>query len=75
MRQTILHVEDDEALREAVKLSFQDLGFAGEILAATTLAGARATLAQRVEDTVPVTLLLVDVQLRDVGGGSISSGW
>jgi len=61
---TILHVEDDEDLAEAVRDYFEALGFRGTHLFAKTIEDAKKLLGEPTR-TTPVDLLISDMNLPD----------
>jgi CheY-like chemotaxis protein len=63
---TVLHVEDDELLVEAVRATFQGFGFRGTCLAAHSVEEARVLLANPGGPTV--NLILSDMSLPDGTG-------
>jgi CheY-like chemotaxis protein len=62
---TVLHVEDDTDLAHAVERTFELLGFAGEMLHATTVAEAIRVLTTRRDADQPVDLIVSDMNLPD----------
>jgi DNA-binding response OmpR family regulator len=65
---TILHVEDDPMLAQLVQVAFENLGFRGEIVQASLVREAVATLNDRRCKKEPLDLILVDMQLPDGSG-------
>jgi CheY-like chemotaxis protein len=65
---TILHVEDDSALAQLVRVAFERLGFRGELVQAVLVREAVAILNTRRRTKEPLDLILVDMQLPDGNG-------
>ena len=68
---TLLHVEDDPALRDVVELAFKHLGFSGEVFQAGTIAEALRILSDCRARQQPVQLVIVDMNLPDGKGLSV----
>src|SRR5689334_22422794 len=65
---TILHVEDDPALADLVRVAFQSFGFRGTMISVERVNEALELLGKRERDREPVNLILVDMQLPDGTG-------
>ena len=65
---TIMHVEDDPALAELVKIGLMSFGFTGVIIPAGRVNKALEILDEREQSGAPVNLILVDMQLPDGTG-------
>ncbi|HTL35088.1 MAG TPA: response regulator [Kofleriaceae bacterium] len=66
MRSVLLHVEDDPMLRTIVQMSFENLGFRGTVVFASTIHEARQHLAAPGERTFD--LVISDMHLPDGTG-------
>src|SRR5215831_7191189 len=64
---TLLHVEDDIALAEAIKEAFEAFGFRGAFVGATTVADAQAIIAD-LESYPKLDLIISDMHLPDGSG-------
>jgi CheY-like chemotaxis protein len=64
---TILHIEDDEFLADAVKDAFEALGFRGTYVVATSISQARKLLCNA-ELAPPPDLVIADMHLPDGTG-------
>lgn len=64
----ILHVEDDDAIRAIVQLSFSGFGFHGETVAAETVSEAKTVLECRAENAETFDLIISDMNLPDGTG-------
>lgn len=64
----ILHVEDDDAVRAIVQLSFSGFGFPGEMFSAETVSEALAVLEERAENAETFDLIISDMNLPDGTG-------
>ena len=64
----ILHVEDDDAVRAIVQLSFSGFGFHGDTVCAETVAEAMAVLDDRAENAKTFDLIISDMNLPDGTG-------
>lgn len=64
----ILHVEDDDAVRAIVQLSFSGFGFHGETVCAESVARAMAVLEERAENAETFDLIISDMNLPDGTG-------
>jgi CheY-like chemotaxis protein len=65
---TVLHVEDDPALVQLVRVAFDRLGFLGEFVRAGLVREAVDILTARRRKKESLDLILVDVQLPDGNG-------
>lgn len=65
---TIMHVEDDPALAELVKIALMSFGFTGVIIPAERVNKALEILDERDRSGEPLNLILVDMQLPDGTG-------
>jgi DNA-binding response OmpR family regulator len=68
MHPVILHIEDNIDLAEAVEMTFETLGFRGQILRASTVYCALVIIQERKERNQPLDLILVDMNLPDGTG-------
>ncbi len=64
----ILHVEDDDAVRAIVQLSFAGFGFHGETVSAESVHEAMAVLEDRSENAETFDLIISDMNLPDGSG-------
>jgi CheY-like chemotaxis protein len=64
----ILHVEDDDAVRAIVQLSFSGFGFHGETVCAESVADAKAVLEYKAENAETFDLIISDMNLPDGSG-------
>jgi CheY-like chemotaxis protein len=64
----ILHVEDDDAVRAIVQLSFSGFGFHGATVCAESVAKAKAVLEERAENAETFDLIISDMNLPDGSG-------
>jgi len=67
-QKTILHIEDDPALADLVRLTFKSFGFKGEILHVSLVEEAIALLEERERKKAPIALILSDMHLPDGKG-------
>lgn len=68
MLSTILHVEDDLALRALVALSFESFGFRGTFITADSVAAAKTQLARATSSGERIDLIISDMNLPDGSG-------
>jgi CheY-like chemotaxis protein len=68
MKYTLLHIEDDPALANLVKIAFKGFGFRGEMLSVCSVHEALDTLTERARLQKPLDLILTDMQLPDGTG-------
>ncbi len=68
MKYTLLHIEDDPALTNLVKMAFKSFGFRGEMLSVCSVHEALYTLTERARLQKPLALILTDMQLPDGTG-------
>jgi CheY-like chemotaxis protein len=64
----ILHVEDDDAVRAIVQLSFSGFGFHGDTVSAESVAEAKAVLEDRAENAETFDLIISEMNLPDGSG-------
>lgn len=64
----ILHVEDDDAVRAIVQLSFSGFGFHGDTVSADTVAEAIHVLEDKAENAETFDLIISDMNLPDGTG-------
>ena len=62
---TILHVEDDPILVKLVQAAFAGFGFRGRMISAGRVDEALDLLDRYARDRLPISLILVDMQLPD----------
>jgi CheY-like chemotaxis protein len=68
MASTILHVEDDLALRGLVKLAFESFGFRGTIISANSVSEAKRRLERAARSDDRIDLIISDMNLPDGTG-------
>lgn len=64
----ILHVEDDDAVRAIVQMSFSGFGFHGDTVAAETVSDAKHVLEEKAENAETFDLIISDMNLPDGTG-------
>jgi len=68
MPPTVLHVEDDPFLADLVRLSLRSLGLGEDLLWVSTVSEATELIGRRKAQSLPLDLILVDMQLPDGTG-------
>jgi two-component system response regulator len=68
MVSTILHVEDDPALRGVVELAFASFGFRGAMIPADSVAQTKARLEEATKSGSRIELIISDMNLPDGTG-------
>jgi two-component system response regulator len=68
MASVILHVEDDEALRDLVQLAFESYGFRGTTMTCSTVAAAIERLDHAARNGTRLDLVITDMNLPDGSG-------